>query len=302
MQAHFSRASPTARALPFLWPQPGGFVLHETPAVNFHLLKACDAACRFCFATFRDVPRQLGVRDAERVIDLLRAAGVDKLNFAGGEPTLHPKIGVLVAHACGAGLVTSIVTNGSRLGALLDEHAAHLDWVGLSLDSASEETEIAIGRSRGAHVARAIELAGRCRALGVRVKLNTVVCALNWQENVSDLVRGVRPERWKVFQALPVDGQNDGVIEPLLIDADQFGAFVERHAGLAAEGFPPVVEDNEAMRGSYVMVDPLGRFYGNATGRHLYSDPILAVGVAAALAQVGFDPEKFVTRGGRYAW
>ncbi len=56
------------------------------------------------------------------------------------------------------------------------------------------------------------------------------------------------------------------------------------------------------MRGSYVMVDPLGRFFGNATGRHVYSQPILDVGVDAALAQVGFVPTKFEARGGTYAW
>lgn len=50
------------------------------------------------------------------------------------------------------------------------------------------------------------------------------------------------------------------------------------------------------------MVDPLGRFYGNATGRHAYSEPILQVGVPTALAQVGFQPAKFDARGGRYAW
>ena len=71
---------------------------------------------------------------------------------------------------------------------------------------------------------------------------------------------------------------------------------------LADEGFGPVAEDNEAMRGSYVMVDPLGRFYGNALGRHIYSEPILAVGVERALAQVGWEPEKFFARGGRYQW
>lgn len=67
------------------------------PAVNFHVLKACDAACRFCFATFRDVPGQLSVGDAFRVMAALRASGTEKLNFAGGEPTRHPRIGDLLA-------------------------------------------------------------------------------------------------------------------------------------------------------------------------------------------------------------
>jgi radical S-adenosyl methionine domain-containing protein 2 len=277
-------------------------VLSQVPAVNYHLLRRCDAACRFCFATFRDVDGQLGLDDARRLLGALREAGAEKLNFAGGEPTLHPHIGELVAEARRLGFVTSIVTNGARLARLLDGHAEDLDWVGLSVDSAEEATEIALGRSRGAHIERAVSLAGRARAVGVRVKLNSVVTALNWREDLSSLVRRMRPERWKVFQVLPVGGQNDGEVEPLLIDGVRFREFVDRHAPLADEGLAPVVEDNDAMRGSYAMIDPLGRFYGNATGRHVYSEPILDAGVAGALAQVGFEPSKFDARGGRYAW
>lgn len=127
-------------------------------SVNFHIWKPCNEACKFCFATFGDVPGHLTSADAVRVVRLLREAGCEKINFAGGEPTL------------------------------------------------------------------------------------------------------------------------------------------------CAEGLGPVMEDNDAMMSSYVMVDPLGRFYGNAAGRYVYSDPILSVGVAVALAQVGWQPDRFVDRGGAYDW
>lgn len=271
-------------------------------SVNLHLLKACNARCRFCFATFRDVRGQLGVDGVRALITALRDAGAEKVTFAGGEPTLHSHLGALLRHAKDAGLVTCVVTNGFRLDALLDRHAEALDWVALSVDSGDEVTQAALGRGDGGHVGNAVRLADRCHALGLRVKLNTVVTAATWEEDLSELVRRIRPRRWKVFQALPIDGQNDGMVEDLLISAPQFRAFVDCHAHLAAEGYPPVVEDHDAIRGSYAMVDPLGRFFGDATGRHVYSDPILDVGVAAALAQVGFEPAKLEARGGRYAW
>lgn len=271
-------------------------------AINYHLTRPCNAHCRFCFATFRDVEGQIRLDQARALLDLLRAAGGEKLTFAGGEPTLHPGLGDLLDHAKALGFVTCVVTNGFRIGRLLDGHAEALDWVGFSIDSSDEAVQATLGRGRGDHVAQAVVLADRCRAAGVRVKLNSVVTALTWWEDMSALVRLMRPERWKVFQVLPIAGQNDGTVEDLLISDEQFQAFVQRHSHLAAEGLAPVVEDNDAMRGSYVMVDPLGRFFGNATGRHVYSEPILEVGVDAALAQVGFVPAKFEARGGRYAW
>lgn len=271
-------------------------------AVNFHLIEVCNARCRFCFATFREVDGRLPIREAQRVLVALREAGAQKMTFAGGEPTLHRGLGRLLEVSKDLGFVTCVVTNGARLGRLLDSHAAFVDWVGLSVDSGIEDVQTALGRGTGGHVAAAIEHAERCRSLEIRLKLNTVVTALTWQEDLSWLVRRIQPERWKVFQVLPMGGQNDGSVEDLMIGAEQFGAFVEQHGHLAAEGFAPIVEDNDAMRGSYVMVDPLGRFFGNATGRHVTSDPILEVGVDHALSQVGFSPSKFVARGGVYPW
>ncbi len=266
-------------------------------AINYHLTRACNTRCRFCFATFRDVPGQLPLSQALALIGRLRQAGGEKLTFVGGEPTLHRHLGELLSRARGLGFVTGVVTNGHRLAELLDGHAQALDWVGLSIDSADEGVQAELGRGQGDHVARAVALADRCRSLGIRLKLNTVVTALTWNEDMAHLVERVRPERWKVFQVLPIKGQNDGRLGGLAISPTEFQAFVHRHAALA-----PVVEDNDAMRGSYVMVDPLGRFFGNATGRHVYSPPILEVGVATALAQVGFEPAKFEARGGRYRW
>lgn len=276
--------------------------LRRPVAVNFHLFKPCNLRCRFCFATFRGLRGRLETDDARRLIDALRAAGTEKLTFVGGEPTLHPDIGDLVAYAHEVGLVTCLVTNGARLARLLEEQAATIDWVGLSVDSANEDVQARLGRGKGGHVAKSLAHADRCRELGIRLKLNSVITSLNHREDMSAFVRRFRPERWKVFQVLAMEGQNDGSVEDLLIDDSAFVRFVARHAHLASEGLAPVVEDNDAMKGSYVMVDPLGRFIGNSTGRHRYSRPILDVGVDAALSEVAWSEERFEARGGRYDW
>jgi radical S-adenosyl methionine domain-containing protein 2 len=271
-------------------------------SINFHLVKQCNARCPFCFATFPNVRGRLPTPDARRVVDLLHAAGGEKITFAGGEPTLHPDIGELVEHAKEIGFVTGVVTNGARLGELLKYHGDALDWVALSVDSALKGTQAALGRGRGDHIRRSVNLSDRCRDHGVKLKLNTVVTALNRDEDMSGLVRRVAPQRWKVFQVLRVVGQNDGRVEPLLIADEQFRAFVQRHAHLESEGYPAIAEDNDAMTDSYVMVDPLGCFFGNTGGVHRIGQSILDVGVERAFAPVQFDGAKFAARGGRYAW
>lgn len=285
--------------LPERWEVP----LSVSPiAANFHMLQPCDSRCRFCFATFRDVRSRLPVENAEQLVTTLAHAGIQKLTFVGGEPTLHPDLGRLMRHAKACGMVTCVVTNGFRLARLLDEYADAVDWVGLSLDTGVEEVQQALGRGHGDHVASTVRHADRCRSLGIRLKLNTVVTSRTVDEDMSAIVRRIGAERWKVFQVLPMAGQNDDMDTDLLVTDRAFRDFVARHAHLASEGLAPIVENNDAMRGSYVMVDPLGRFFGNTTGRHVYSAPILEVGVPAALNAVGFDQAKFEARGGRYAW
>ena len=203
-------------------------------SVNFHLWPRCNLRCTFCYAGFPDSRKAMPTADAKRLISLLAAAGTEKITFVGGEPTLHPDLAALVRHAAEVGLVTCIVTNGARLLLVLDAAAGAVHWVGLSVDSGSEAVQAALGRGKGNHVAQSVVLAEVVRARGIRLKLNTVVTSLTWAEDMSALVRAIKPERWKAFQVLRVEGENDGRVEPLLISAEQFASFVCRHEHLHA--------------------------------------------------------------------
>jgi len=278
------------------------------PSVNFHFWKPCNYRCTFCFATFHDTPELQAVQgglpkdDSLRLISLLANAGAEKLNFVGGEPTQCSYLPELLVHARRLGLVTSLVTNGYRLREVLDAAPGALDWVGLSVDSACESTQSRLGRGRGDHVAKSIDHFRLLHERHVQTKLNTVVTALNWQEDMSAFVTLVKPTRWKIFQVLPVEGQNSGRVEPLLIERHQFDAFVSRHYDLRQQGVVVVPETNDDMTASYAMIDPLGRFFSNAGGQHTYSEPILDVGVEPAFASIAFDRHRFEVRGGTYDW
>jgi radical S-adenosyl methionine domain-containing protein 2 len=75
---------------------------------------------------------------------------------------------------------------------------------------------------------------------------------------------------------------------------------VNRHRGIASTGIRMVCDPVVSIRGSYCMIDPLGRFFDSSSGRHLYSRPILKVGITTAFAEVSFDHDQFLARGGSY--
>jgi len=274
--------------------------------LNLHLTARCNYDCTFCFATFTDVPGTLDKHDQLRLIDavtrgrvLLGRFVVDKLTFAGGEPTLLRHLPELIRAAKDAGFTTCVVTNGTGVNDEFLAAAGHwLDWVTLSLDSADETVNAAMGRGRGKHVAGVLRAVARIRKHGgPRVRMNTVVTATTWSEDLSGVVRAVAPERWKILQATRVEGQNDRAGTLLDLTPDQFASFVERHRALN-----PVVEDADAIRGGYLMVDPLGRAFSNAPGRLIYGSPVLKVGLETSAREVGWDPDKFLERGGVWDW
>jgi radical S-adenosyl methionine domain-containing protein 2 len=281
------------------------------PSVNYHLIQACNMRCRGCFATFHDVvegglPRGILPRAETLAITQALAGRFEKITFAGGEPTLCPWLIELIRAAKLGGATTMIVTNGTRLNdAWLGEAKGWLDWVTLSVDSPSAATHETLGRAihgRAYTPETYEEMTDAVHRSGIRLKVNTVVSALNHHEDFTRHIRRMRPERWKVFQVLPVGGQNEGSVEPLLISGADFNAFIERHRGLEAEGIAVVPEDNDDMTGTYAMVAPNGCFYDNTVGRYRYSRPIRQVGLEAAWSDVAFNHDAFLARGGVYDW
>ena len=94
-----------------------------------------------------------------------------------------------------------------------------LDWLTLSVDASSDELHARIGRGRAreiasgrsGHLARADALVALAKPRGMRLKLNTVVCRENLEDDMTELALRWAPDRWKVFKVLPIAGQNDGV-------------------------------------------------------------------------------------------
>ncbi|KAJ6553109.1 hypothetical protein B0H19DRAFT_1263517 [Mycena capillaripes] len=112
--------------------------------------------------------------------------------------------------------------------------------------------------------------------------------------------------RWKVFQVLLVEGENDDGgtdsaldkrkrdARKLLISDEQFRAFCDRHEHLTC--FVP--EPNSLMASSYLILDEYLCFLDKGSGREKQSRCILDVGVQAALDEVRWDQDAFRARGG----
>ncbi len=272
------------------------------PVVNYHLWKTCNFKCKFCFGTFNDIKQNnLKVKDAKLMLQKVIDFGFEKITFSGGEPTLCDYLPELLRLAKKGGMTTSIVTNGSLLNEQwLKSVQKYLDWIAISIDSVNLETNIKSGRFNKNDILsknKYIELIKLIKELGFKLKINTVVSKYNKDEDLNEFINLVKPERWKIFQALPIQNQNDKYLNDYIVTHKEFAEYLERHSKITH-----IKESNYDMKGSYVMIDSLGRFFENTKGIHQYSSKINVVGVEKALSELNFSFKKFINREGLYKW
>ncbi|PSV00437.1 viperin family antiviral radical SAM protein [Photobacterium kishitanii] len=273
--------------------------------INWHLTEKCNFKCNYCFSKYSDNKLSHEIhRNKEQYTHLLELVfnyftakykRPLRLSLAGGEPLISSNIVDIADTAKRLGFRVSLITNGFNLTKkIATDFCGKLDMIGVSVDSESEDIDIAIGRcTNGKKTLNQNSLLlslGILRNSGATIKLNTVVNKLNVHSTMSDLVSLIRPDKWKILQVLPINDTD------VVVTDSEFSNFIERH-----DGFSSIItqENNELMTHSYIMIDPKGRFFqnGDACAGYSYSDGILAKNdVGACFSQLDFDMSKFSLR------
>lgn len=266
---------------------------------SFHIVKPCNMKCKFCYATFEDqkIIQQLPKEHTFTILKKLKDAGLEKITFAGGEPMLYKHLDEAIEYSKQIGLVTSIITNGSLITEeWLDKMVGTLDWVGVSIDSLDDNTNRSIGRVYKGHM-NYVKLCNLIKSKGFKLKINTVVNKFNENEDMNNFINYVDPLRWKIFDTLRVEGQNDSQFDAIKSSPDGFTRFIGRHKHITK-----VPENNQAMSGSYLLINPQGRFYENWGIENRKSDSLVKYSVEHCLSQISLNRETFLERGGVYNW
>jgi len=281
--------------------------------INYHVTEVCNYSCKFCYAKW-DRPNEIHAQgdNAELMLEKLARyffndAGNKikpvfpyksvRINFAGGEPLiLKKRFSELIIKAKELGFNLSLITNGHYLtNEFIDSYGTFFSMIGISFDSQFSEGRKNIGRiDRKGNSFDEVDLISTVERLrtvnpSISVKVNTVVNSLNYKESFVELITQLQPEKWKVFQVLPV------LNSQLLVMDEQFNEFVEHHALLRDV---MVVEDNDAMTNSYLMINPQGRFYQNSStdNGYQYGELILDTSIDNALSVCEINWEVFTSR------
>ena len=289
--------------------------MEEKYKINLHVLEACNFKCRQCFSKF-GTKETLPVEDWKKIVDnCIAGADMAEFNIAGGEPMLYPGLVELVQYIRDKGVKVSLITNGS----LMDEewvkkYAGMFDTIGFSVDSINDETNRKIGRcdrnEKTIPAGRIVELCELIRkyAPGCRIKINTVVSALNKDEVMSDFIDEVAADRWKILRMKPFQYGSFSNID-IQVSDEEFEEFVDRNkdrigkedgviaeTGIETAKREVVVEPD--MKASYVLIDSNGCLLDNAVDE---MTPVvvcdcLMEDFAEGLRRLTLDKEKYEAR------
>ena len=159
---------------------------------NYYITYRCNAYCDFCHfgdhGSFRGTTHAR-TEDVLRNLAGLRRLGVRFVDLTGGEPLLHPDVGLIAAATRDLGMKSSITTNGLLYPKRARELAGKVDLLHFSLDSADAAQHDAMrGIACFDHVIESIRVA---RALGEKPDILFTVTDDNHEqvEGVYELAR-----------------------------------------------------------------------------------------------------------------
>jgi len=221
--------------------------------VNFHFTERCNFRCKFCFAPFAS-----NVLPFDSLLQVVSKIAESKsctaINFAGGEPTIYSRLAELIKFAHKSGLNCSLITNGYNLtDNLLADILPHLSKIGFSVHSFNEETKKAIMSCstdfKSLTNNRLNKLCKQIVASGYncQIKINTVVCSLNKDEEMVSSIMQLPLTQWKILRC-----QANARNMSMTISDDEFEKFCTRNIG-----FKGTTIEND-MRNTYIIINPQG--------------------------------------------
>lgn len=268
--------------------------LSKAKVVNLHYTNLCNYRCRFCHSHFQKTP--LTFDDWKIIIDnIMSDLKVERFNLAGGEPLAGEYLQDLIDYIAMKNVKCSIITNGSLLTeTFIQKNSKKLSMIGISIDGLNHRQNSMLGRvdKHGADLSSEHLqcLADAIHKVKMKLKINTVINAINYQDDFHQLIQSLAPERWKLLRMLHFDNANEAS-KSLMISDEAFNAFVARHHHLH-----PVVEDKNDIVNSYIVVTPEGKLINNANDHYSMTESLLTHSFASEFAKIPFSETAYQKR------
>lgn len=169
-------------------PMPMPYGGRDVPHVVIEVNQKCNISCAACYKDKSSYTKPLA-QVLEEIDQAARERNLSMVSLAGGEPSLHPQLEQIIAHAAGKGLTVQMLSNGYSLTEeqLRRYEAAGLHKVYLHIDAHQRRPD-----ARGVTSERDLdplreEIAARVRRAGLHCALSLTLYRDRLEE-VTDVV------------------------------------------------------------------------------------------------------------------
>lgn len=237
------------------------FAETHRPVVFWNITNKCNLACAHCYinagsGSDSDGEDELSLEEAKTFIADLADMKIPLLMFTGGEPLVRKDFWELADYATAKGLKAALSTNGTLITKEVAAKikAIGIEYVGVSLDGAKEETHDSI-RNQPGSFKKAVQALKNCVEIGLTSGIRITITRDNYREIASliDLSLELEVPRFCVYWLVPsgrgkeiyerqlephetspifdllyqrADDLGQGKIELLTVDAPQDGIYL----------------------------------------------------------------------------
>ena len=268
--------------------------------VHWECWSRCNLPCGFCYRTRGST---LSTADARLLIRAVSTAGAETIVFAGGDPSIRPDIGLLVAFARTLNLKIEIQTNAHSVSSKFLNILKESQLVGLSVDGPDAAVHDTF-RDKPGNFDRVIQVLHLLHQARTPVIVRTVVTNLNHQRlwEIGQLLEPMKNiVRWSLLEFSAV---GDGYVNrhKYEIGKDLFEKVIaEVQARFRGTAHLDVYR-SEAKVGTYALITPSGHVYGTGNptinGVFQVSGSIVRDHLSTIANSLPFSKEKHVRRYG----
>ena len=262
--------------------------------LDFHITSRCKQACPYC-APPQVTAEEIDTQRAAAIVRKVRALGVPRLVFTGGDPLLRPDAGLLLRLARQERLEAELATPGDKLTpGFLRAYGSWIDRLSLPLDGPNEAIS-RLSKNPGHFDATLRHLKLLSGFPRIDVKLTTAVTRRNLDAvpellTLLDQMAPTLPNRLAVdiFSVHP-RGSVDVAWQDLVVSDEAFAAL---RAADEVRSHPYRVNwlDRRATDGLYLTILPDGRLSAVADGQVHDLGPFTEIrDLEAAVGTSGFD-------------
>jgi len=147
-------------------------------SVLLFLTERCNLSCRHCYVWAEPGSGPaMPLETFDLALNLCCQLGIEDVSLAGGEPTIHPKFGLMVREVAQRGLRARLITNGISLirRDQLENTLRYLDMCWLSVYGPTEAVHQSVSRGQSLPLCELVETVGKFTRKGYMIGVSVLI-------------------------------------------------------------------------------------------------------------------------------